>query len=600
MALPATVAYIIAEGDAALPSQEVRPNSAFVTVDEKLQVIGSTGNLISPSLGEFLSTLENVIPGLYVKTEAAADALIAYLQENNRQDILLAAQAENAALIQKVKSALPAVWGIIDFSQTNREMTREELGQVVAATNGGGAKIALLSQETATREAVKYLQSRLMTVWVRVSGQSKDILTQLTNGANGLMTENYQSVYDALSLFDADAPILLRTPLIVGHRGLPSVYVENTLRSEKAAADAGANMLEYDIYLSADGEIFVLHDKALKRLFNRPDVSDVEALTLKELQAIPFDNDSGNGVQKKNHTPAKDSMNGVIDLSPEDRIPSLRELFEAFKDTDIIHLVEIKSQNPAIVDALKSLAEECSMVDKMAVISFNVPILRAMAENWPEMSLGCLGYDNARIKDMQKSKTLDPEKEVPYEDHAKLIEKAGGNAREALKALYAVIGPYNGAYDPSYVDLSYAMIKAGRHVGLTAWPWTYNSSTLLAQDFLFGMNGLTTNYTVWVSGLPVSFTASDGKVSIGDNLALEEVFLPVITTLDGKVYPLEGIELVPASAQDMLKTEDGKVTVQSSGECLVLLRVRIPLILDGENYGAYYLYSNPVTLIVNP
>ena len=81
--------------------------------------------------------------------------------------------------------------------------------------------------------------------------------------------------------------------VLTGHRGLPSEYVENTIRSERAAIDAGANVIECDISMSSDGELFVLHDDDAKRLFNRPDVTNVEDLTIAELQAMPYDMTDG-------------------------------------------------------------------------------------------------------------------------------------------------------------------------------------------------------------------------------------------------------------------------------------------------------------------
>ncbi len=600
VALPATVAYEIKNAGSLPQEKDAWPNSAFVWVDDRLQILDKSGNAVFFSLQEFLPAIKNAVPGLYIESDAAAQALLSYLKANDRQDVIVAARAKNAPLIHKIKKELPAIRGLIDFSETKQVFTREELGQAVALTNAGGAKMVLLSYQSATREAVKYLQSRLITVWVRVSNAQEEILTQLTNGVNGLMAENYESVYDALSLFQADIPILLRTPLIIGHRGLPSQYVENTLRSEKAAQEAGADLLEYDIYLSSDREIFVLHDSAMKRLFNRPDIGNVEAMTLAQLQAIPFDGDSANGVQAKNHTPAKDSTKGVIAVSPEDRIPALRELFEAFKNTDILHLVEIKSQNPDIVVKLKALAEECGVVDQMAVISFNVPILRAMAESWPEMSLGCLGYDDARGRSVRSGKTLDPEKEMPYENHAKMVEEAGGDSKSAVLALNHVIGLYNGTYNPSYAGISYPTVASGRHMGLTAWPWTYNTPSVFAKDYLFGMYGLTTNFATWASNLPESFTASDGEMTAGSALSAEAVFSPVIQTHDGGRYAPEDIELAVVQNQDVLKEESGVIAAQAPGESLILLRVRVPLLIDGKDYGAYYIYSNPVTLTVKP
>ncbi len=599
VALPATVAYEIKNAGGLPQEKDAWPNSAFVWVDDSLQILDGNGKTVFSSLQEFLPALKNTVPGLFIQTDAAAEALLSYLKANDRQDVIVAARAKNAPLIQKIKKELPAVRGLIDFSETKQAFTREELGQAVALINAGGAKMVLLSYQSATREAVKYLQSRLITVWVRVSDAQEEILTQLTNGVNGLMAENYESAYGALSLFQADIPILLRTPLIIGHRGLPSQFVENTLRSEKAAQAAGADLLEYDIYLSSDGEIFVLHDSAMKRLFNRPDIGDVEAMTLAQLQAIPFDSDSANGVQAKNHTPAKDSAKGAIAVSPEDRIPALRELFEAFKDTDILHLVEIKSKNPDIVVKLKALAEECGVAGQMSVITFNVPILKAMAENWPEMSLGCLGYDDARGRSAKSGKILDPEKEMPYENHSKMVDSDGG-AKHALLALNRVTGLYNGTYNPSYAGISYPMIASGRHMGLTAWPWTYNTPSVFAKDYLFGMYGLTTNFATWASRLPESFTASDGEMAAGSALPAEAVFSPVIQTHDGSRYTPEDVELAVVSDHGALKEESGLITAKAPGKSLILLRVRVPLMIDGQDYGAYYIYSNPVTLTVKP
>jgi glycerophosphoryl diester phosphodiesterase len=594
--LPATVAYAVRE-TASFQTGE-RPNSAFVMLDEGLNVLDEEGSLAAQSLDAFFEGLSGVIPGLYVKTVSEASRLTSYLKENNRQDVIVAAQADNGALVKKIKAELPAIRGLLDFSQTKREMTHEELGQVVAKTNANGAKIVLLSYETATRETVRYLQSRLITVWARSEGGREELLTLLTNGISGLMTGDYHAAYAAMSIFKSDAPILLRAPLIIGHRGLASNYVENTLRSEQAAKSAGADMLEYDIYLSADGELFVLHDETLERLFNRADVKDVEALTLAELQAISFDSDSKNGVQNKNHTPAKDSPNGVISLDSSDRIPSLREIFEAFRDTDVIHMVEIKSQNPAIVGKLKALAQECCVTDQMNVISFNVPILKAMAAQWPEMSLGCLGYDDAKGSAQRKGRMLDAEQEVPYANHAKLLKDNDGDAKNALLALNEVLGSYNGTYNPSCAGLSYGMLKAGSHLGVTAWPWTYNTPGMFAQDYLFGMWGLTTNFTTWASGLPESFTAAGVKMAVGETRKAEEAFTAVLTTYQGGVYLPENVEPVIVSGSEYTKLEGGALTAVSPGTCQMMLRVRVPLMIGGKDYGAYYVYSNPVTLTV--
>jgi len=57
-------------------------------------------------------------------------------------------------------------------------------------------------------------------------------------------------------------------PLIIGHRGSPLYAPENTLASFEIAADQGADAIEFDVKLSADGEVVILHDATLERTTN--------------------------------------------------------------------------------------------------------------------------------------------------------------------------------------------------------------------------------------------------------------------------------------------------------------------------------------------
>ena len=60
----------------------------------------------------------------------------------------------------------------------------------------------------------------------------------------------------------------LTLPLAIGHRGLSATYPENTLMSFAAALAAGADGIEGDLHLTADGEIVLMHDDTLDRTTN--------------------------------------------------------------------------------------------------------------------------------------------------------------------------------------------------------------------------------------------------------------------------------------------------------------------------------------------
>lgn len=52
---------------------------------------------------------------------------------------------------------------------------------------------------------------------------------------------------------------------VAGHRGYPDKYPENTLISYKAAIEAGVDMVEIDIRMTAEGELILLHDATVDR-----------------------------------------------------------------------------------------------------------------------------------------------------------------------------------------------------------------------------------------------------------------------------------------------------------------------------------------------
>jgi len=67
-----------------------------------------------------------------------------------------------------------------------------------------------------------------------------------------------------------DDPLLLRIPLrrlfVIGHRGAPYRFPENTLASFQAALELGANGLEFDLCITRDRNIILFHDPRPDRL----------------------------------------------------------------------------------------------------------------------------------------------------------------------------------------------------------------------------------------------------------------------------------------------------------------------------------------------
>lgn len=566
--LATTIAW---EADATakdVAAAEVRPGTALVYVDKDLNVTAADGSQLGALQDYVAATTGTIIPALYIQDEETAVALKAYLETSGLGDVFVAASYENAALVKEVAQLNP-VRGLVDF-RSIKEGDEDTIEMIIKKTNGSHAKVALLSEEFATEDNVKFIQGRLVTVWVETAAETKSLLQQYTNGANGILVKDYQKAIDQLAFFKDDAPTLLRLSNVVGHRGMPSVHVENTVQSMIGAYNAGADAMETDIYLSDDREIFVLHDGSMKRLFDREDVTAVEELTLRELQAIPFVNDGPNGIQAANNQKAEGSRYGFIDLLPNQRIPTLREIYEMFEDTGVAQDTEIKSQNPKIVQALRNLVNEMDNFEEVFVITFNKVILDEFYASWPEMSVGALGMEGYGS----------PEAYLPeFLKYSEIVAAEG--VEKALEKLYAEIDRWNATYNPN-LAFTYELAVAGRHRGLTVWPWTYNKPEQFADAYLKGVYGLTTNYSWWATDFIRDIRAQDVTIKAG-----EEIPAPVVTTQKGEAVAAEGLELIVV---------DG--AIDAAGEALALYRLKLDLVIDGTSFGNYYIYSNPFTVTV--
>ena len=79
-------------------------------------------------------------------------------------------------------------------------------------------------------------------------------------------------------------PWLERTELNFSHRGGALDFPENTLYAYQRSVDVGADVLEMDVYETADGELVVIHDATVDRTTDGS--GSVSAFTLAEIQAL--------------------------------------------------------------------------------------------------------------------------------------------------------------------------------------------------------------------------------------------------------------------------------------------------------------------------
>lgn len=140
-------------------------------------------------------------------------------------------------------------------------------------------------------------------------------------------------------------------PLIIGHRGASGDAPENTLAAFRLAHEQGADGIEYDVHLAADGVPVVIHDATLERTTNG--MGRVAQYTSAELAQ----HDAGDG----------------------EGIPTLDAVLAEFGD-QFLHNIEIKggtAHSKTLVSAVAATIARHNCAASVAVSSFEESILRA-------------------------------------------------------------------------------------------------------------------------------------------------------------------------------------------------------------------------------
>jgi len=155
----------------------------------------------------------------------------------------------------------------------------------------------------------------------------------------------------------------------IAHRGASGYAPENTLAAFRCAEAMGSTEIEFDIQLSKDGKLVVIHDDTLDR-FGFPDRAVVE-MTLAELKSL--------------------DMGGWFDGGEfaGEKIVTVSEIFDAFGERFIYH-AEIKAPSQALADDLIALIEARGYRERVIVTSFDFDILLYVRERYPEQRVGWL------------------------------------------------------------------------------------------------------------------------------------------------------------------------------------------------------------------
>jgi len=159
-------------------------------------------------------------------------------------------------------------------------------------------------------------------------------------------------------------PVANSKPWVIAHRGNSSVAPENTLAAFQAALEVGADMVELDVHLSADGRVIVMHDDDVTRTTNgQGKIRDLSWPQIQKLDAGGWFNQRFQG----------------------EPVPTLDETLRLLSG-NAKACIELKDNDPRLAGEVLRLLDQTDMREHSLIVSFHEKVLRGR-HDWPNRPL---------------------------------------------------------------------------------------------------------------------------------------------------------------------------------------------------------------------
>ncbi len=189
---------------------------------------------------------------------------------------------------------------------------------------------------------------------------------------------------------------------IFAHRGSSGTHPENTLAAFKDAATLPIYGVEFDVHLTKDDEIVVIHDEEIDRTANG--TGFVKDLTLEQLKQYDFG------------STFSEQFKG-------EPIPTLEEVLQVYLHTDHCLNVELKSDvidYDGLEKKVLALINTYNLADRVVISSFNHEAIKRVKALQPTIKTAPLFLNNMVAEPLQYVEKLDA---VAIHTSEKLIDQ---------------------------------------------------------------------------------------------------------------------------------------------------------------------------------
>jgi glycerophosphoryl diester phosphodiesterase len=247
--------------------------------------------------------------------------------------------------------------------------------------------------------------------------------------------------------------------LNIAHRGASAYAPENTIAAFDLALALGADSLEIDVHMTADGELVVLHDPVLGRttcraegggLVSESDWPDIERL------------DAGSWFNAAVPTYARPEY-------AAERVPRVGELFARY-GREVHYFIELKHP-PQVLEMEAKLLD---LMSRYALFGHNEGRPLVFIESFSQKSLQKIHEMDGRIS---------------------VVQLFGAYATsKAIRAYMSALPSYSVAVGPCAVSVDAALVAQAERLHLDVYPWTVNEPAQMEEMLELGADGVVSDY----------------------------------------------------------------------------------------------------------
>ena len=289
------------------------------------------------------------------------------------------------------------------------------------------------------------------------------------------------------------------------HRGESSLAPENTIAAVRLAWEQGADAVEFDVHLTRDGKLAVVHDKDLERTGKRKLV--IVESTLDELRSV----DVGSWKDPKyagERVPAIDEVLATLPADPRKRL-----------------FIEVKVGPEAVPELAAAVKRSGKPASQLVVISFNADTIAETKRRLPQLKAFYLSGFKQDKETGKWSPTAD----------------------EVIRTARRIGADGVDLQDKPPFDAE--LVRKAREAKMEVYAWTVDDPDAARRLIALGVDGITTNRPAALRAEVERGTSSGGASAAANGDRPWIVF-------EGKDGPGKGKHVVLVSGDEEYRSEE--------------------------------------------